>query len=205
MAPDLSKVTEHQRQDPGNGVTALASSIDTGDHPSDDELQCEADYERAIRALIDRTCGLVDEAGKTASPKTTEDASASTVAGSRPANEPPLWNQDDMSPLPGRAVSIETTADIEKLREVARSMARQAIGQHRFRVLASSAWEKLLLSMLAFLCSAAFQTLTPYPWSKEWAVALVAWLAGAVWTAQYFSVTRQLSKLCSGTLQVPEE
>lgn len=176
------------------------------DQPSGDELQREEEYEKAVRALIDRTCALVDEAGKTTLPGTSEITPASGIPGTFPASKPaPPWSPDDKSPLPSRSASMETAADIEKLREVAKSMARQAIGQHRSRVLASSAWEKLLLAMLAFLGSASFLALTPRPLSTEWAVAVVAWLAGAVWTAQYFSATRQLLKLRSSTLQASEE
>lgn len=209
MAFDVSKATEHWRQDVDAAGTDLAdagSPIETGARPSGDETQREVEYERAIRALIDRTCGLMDEEGKAASPGTTEDATAMAVDEILPASEPtPPANADDGSPLPSRAASTETAADIEKLREVARSMARQAIGQHRFRVLLSSAWEKLLLAMLALLGSAGFQALGPRPFSEEWAVALVAWLAGAVWAVQYFSATRQLSKLCSSTFHASEE
>jgi hypothetical protein len=202
MAFDASKpIDDRQQDEAGKAVMNPAGDLSLaspGEPRPGDECEREEEYQKAIRELLDRTCGLVAEAEGGASPAVKRERPAEAGRMAPPRDDAAVpGGPDGQLPIPSRAASTESPTDIETMREVARSSARQAIGLHRFQGLYSSACGKLLLALLALVGSAAAQSLTPRPSSAALAVAAVAWLAGACWTAQYLSATRRLAKLYS--------
>ena len=179
-------------------------------HNHAEDRECEEEYQRAVEALMERTCRLAREAES--EPSRRVEATADDGVGSKPyANadaeieaESVANRQDGQTetPLPHepaemtpRATSKEDAASLEVMREVANSSARQAVGLHAFQRLYASACQNMWLAAIAVGASFLFQRLDAGPATTGF--MLVTWVAASYWAYQSFRATRQLAGRCA--------